>query len=678
MKKLLPLLFVLMGLDSGAQIVNIPDANFKYALVHYSDIFGREIDTNHDGEIQVAEALGYSNIGGGYFLYIGGKNIHDITGIQAFTGLKTLALPANQLTTFDLTGLSNLETLFCHSNNLTSIDLSACTQLKSFFCDNNQLATLNLTGLTNLIQLFCSNNNFTSLDVSGNTLLREIHCNNNQLTMLDLSQNPGINILDCSNNLLTSLNVKNGAVFNYNSSFFTFESTGNPALQYVCADNGEVLYMLNYFVNKGMGNVEIDENCSTSASPGYGSLQGVAKVDLDINGCTPADNGKLLFPIKLINDNNTTQNLITNTDSFGVYTFHAYPGSYSLVPRIQIPYYTINPDTIHFTSVAGIMQNMNFCIVPTGVYNDLDVKIDYVAAFEADTVRMQITYKNKGTQPISGTVQLGFDDDKMDFLGALIPTSSQSTGNVSWDFADLQPFETRKIESIYLKLLPPPIVSIGDTLNFVTNIGFAGIDETPADNVFIFRAPVTYSLLPITMEYLKGSSSPGKNYLNWKATCTSTKAAFEIQRSVDGIHFRSIGNTEGDYLRCQQPFDFTDNNPFTGINYYRIKMIDIDGKASYSTIIALLNKKSGFEIVNLLPNPVTNGKAILNITSAQKQQMNIMVTDALGRSVYAVSQTAIAGATQVEMNFSNLSTGVYTITINTGEGERKLTRFVKE
>ena len=58
--------------------------------------------------------------------------------------------------------------------------------------------------------------------------------------------------------------------------------------------------------------------------------------------------------------------------------------------------------------------------------------------------------------------------------------------------------------------------------------------------------------------------------------------------------------------------------------------------------------------------------------------MNIMVTDALGRSVYAVSQTAIAGATQVEMNFSNLSTGVYTITINTGEGERKMTRFVKE
>ena len=62
MKKLLPLLFVLMGLDSGAQIVNIPDANFKYALVHYSDIFGREIDTNHDGEIQVAEEIGRAHV----------------------------------------------------------------------------------------------------------------------------------------------------------------------------------------------------------------------------------------------------------------------------------------------------------------------------------------------------------------------------------------------------------------------------------------------------------------------------------------------------------------------------------------------------------------------------------------------------------------------------------------
>ena len=107
-------------------------------------------------------------------------------------------------------------------------------------------------------------------------------------------------------------------------------------------------------------------------------------------------------------------------------------------------------------------------------------------------------------------------------------------------------------------------------------------------------------------------------------------------------------------------------------------MTDIDGKTSYSTVIALLNKKNGFEIVNLSPNPVTDNKAILYVTSAKSQQMNIMVTDVSGKSVYAISQMAIAGATQVEMNFAKLAPGVYTITINTGEGERKITRFVKE
>ena len=107
-------------------------------------------------------------------------------------------------------------------------------------------------------------------------------------------------------------------------------------------------------------------------------------------------------------------------------------------------------------------------------------------------------------------------------------------------------------------------------------------------------------------------------------------------------------------------------------------MTDVDGKISYSTVIVLLNKKTGFEIVNLLPNPVTSGTALLNITSAEKQAINITVSDAFGKIVQSMGKQVISGFTQVNMNFSTLAAGMYTVTIYTNNGERKTKQFIKK
>ena len=676
MKQFISLLFVLFVIGAKAQIVNIPDANFKQALVTYSDLFGRTIDTNNDGEIQYSEALFFSQINGGYSLTINNKNITDLTGIKAFSSLNYLNCGYNQLNSLDISNMP-IESLSCINNNLSFVNLAGCGNLRFASIDHNQLNSINLTGLNSLTQLGVSYNNFTSLDVSNAHGLKTLYCEHNQLTSLDLSQN-SIRYLYCANNQLTSLNVKNNQAFEYTTSFPPLYASGNPALQYVCADTAEILFLLNYFVQNGMNNVQVDANCSFSTSGGYGTVNGVAKVDLDNNGCNLADNGKVMLPLKLINDNDTSQNFFLKADSSGEYSVHTYAGNYSLTTLNQIPYYNISPDTIHFTTTAGTTQNLNFCITPDGVHNDLDVIFNYIVAFVNDTTRMRIIFRNKGTQALSGNLQLGYDDNKLDFVSAAIPVSSQSTGNLTWEFTNLQPFETRVIEYVYMKILSAPINNMGDTLSFVASIDFPGIDETPADNIYLYKAVISPNVLPITMEYLKGTSRSGKHYLNWKATCTSSHAEFVIESSSDGRTFTAIGNTSGDYLRCRQPFYFTDNNPLNGVNFYRIKMIDIDGKTSNSTTIALLNKKSGFEIVNLTPNPVTNENALLNITSAEKQTVNILVTDASGKIVHSTYQPVIAGFTQVKLNFNNLATGVYTIAVYTNEGERKTVQFIKK
>ncbi len=79
MKHILLALGLLFSFTASAQIVNIPDPNFKIALLNYTP----PIDTNEDGEIQVSEAEAVI-----YLLRLDNKGINDLTGIEAFVNLR--------------------------------------------------------------------------------------------------------------------------------------------------------------------------------------------------------------------------------------------------------------------------------------------------------------------------------------------------------------------------------------------------------------------------------------------------------------------------------------------------------------------------------------------------------------------------------------------------------------
>jgi Leucine-rich repeat (LRR) protein len=71
--------------------------------------------------------------------------------------------------------------LDCDSNQLTSLDVSGLTELNYLVCHSNQLSSLDVSGLTELNYLYCNSNQLTSLDVSG-TGLNTLYCPANQLT----------------------------------------------------------------------------------------------------------------------------------------------------------------------------------------------------------------------------------------------------------------------------------------------------------------------------------------------------------------------------------------------------------------------------------------------------------------------------------------------------------------
>ena len=185
-------LFTLIGVTAlNAQIVNIPDVNFKAELVNNTNI-----NTNGDTEIQTTEATAFTGT-----VNVIGKQISDLTGIEAFV---------------------NITSLRCENNNLTSLDVTQNTSLNFLFCIGNQL---------------------TSLDVSSNTLLTGLRCDFNQLTSLDVSSNTLLTFLRCDSNQLTSLNVANGNNTNIN----LFDASLNPNLTCITVD--DINYSTTNWVN---------------------------------------------------------------------------------------------------------------------------------------------------------------------------------------------------------------------------------------------------------------------------------------------------------------------------------------------------------------------------------------------------------------------------------------------
>ena len=185
------------------------------------------------------------------------------------------------------------------------------------------------------------------------------------------------------------------------------------------------------------------------------------------------------------------------------------------------------------------------------------------------------------------------------------------------------------------------------------------------------------SVLPVTVEYFRGSKLAGANYLDWKVTCISTPSVTLIlERSGDGRNFKTIHTQNATATRCLQGFNYTDASPLAGINYYRLKTVTADGNFKISAIVALLNKEKGFELISVAPNPVKNN-AVLSVTSAKSGRMDISVSNMTGKVIMKQNITVIAGNNPVIMNFATLGAGTYNIVVVNADNEIKSTRFVK-
>lgn len=195
MKKQIFFLLFFTGIVN-AQIVNIPDANFKNKLIALG------VDTNSDGNIQQAEALAVTS------LNVSDSSIASLVGIESFTNLTYLdCLNNHYISSLNLTNLTNLTYLNCSRNNLTSLNVSMLTNLTYLSCYTNNINALDVTPLVSLTYLDCAENHIQVLNVANLTNLTYLGCASNNVSVLTVDNLINLTTLYCGGNNISTLNV---------------------------------------------------------------------------------------------------------------------------------------------------------------------------------------------------------------------------------------------------------------------------------------------------------------------------------------------------------------------------------------------------------------------------------------------------------------------------------------
>ena len=192
----------------------------------------------------------------------------------------------------------------------------------------------------------------------------------------------------------------------------------------------------------------------------------------------------------------------------------------------------------------------------------------------------------------------------------------------------------------------------------------------------VIAANVFGLTLPVKYEYFKAEKFGNKARIQWKTNLEDRNDYFTIERSLDGRTYETVStvSTKGNGNASNQ-YAFMDQTPNAGLNFYRIKQTDIDGKFTYSSVAKLNFTSNGFDVSPVYPNPVT-GNVKLNLSSNKLMPVEISIQDISGRIVKSEKLQILQGSRLYETSTEGLRPGMYSIKI-TAAGQSSTQTFIK-
>jgi len=179
---------------------------------------------------------------------------------------------------------------------------------------------------------------------------------------------------------------------------------------------------------------------------------------------------------------------------------------------------------------------------------------------------------------------------------------------------------------------------------------------------YAFKFDFTPSALPIEfVSFNVNGTSESIIKASWSTANEINTDHFIIQHSIDGSSFTEIGSLKA-IGKGANGYEFTDNSPANGINYYRLQGVDKDGSVNYSKVVSVNFSK--IQSFSINPNPAKDFTTI-NFNKTIDNAL-IAVYDITGKAL--ITQSLNGGTNSYKLNTQTLTNGIYVIKISTTTG----------
>lgn len=208
-----------------------------------------------------------------------------------------------------------------------------------------------------------------------------------------------------------------------------------------------------------------------------------------------------------------------------------------------------------------------------------------------------------------------------------------------------------------------PWTLIGDYTAPVAANALAGLALTSKNNLQLTTAVFTdvsvnfAGILPVVLTSFDAALVGNSVYLDWTTSTEINTSHFAIERSVDGAVFETIGNVAASGNSYEpRTYGAVDSRPLFGKNYYRLKMVDIDGSFEYSPIVEVYQTPVTPFVT--YPNP-TSDLFRMRLEHPRGGAVQVRFTDMMGRTIQAMTWDATPGS-ELEVPVADWAAGIYT------------------
>lgn len=205
------------------------------------------------------------------------------------------------------------------------------------------------------------------------------------------------------------------------------------------------------------------------------------------------------------------------------------------------------------------------------------------------------------------------------------------------------------------------------TVNNATNeLSYAGLDAFSEFTALLDAS----NILPVDLLSFTGQKVGSDVALQWVTSSETNNAYFTIQKSTDGINWTQLDTVAGQgTTTAQTTYNYTDVNPYSGANYYRLLQTDFNGNiTNTSNVIIIYFDTSILKTQNGEQYFWVNSQNEICLMSTAVATYQVELYDLSGKHLYQVSYNVVQGLNKLPLHLNNIPTNVYILTIgNTQE-----------